>query len=79
MPSIVSRTTNTTVSLGVLDVLLCALVDRSRNIRTFEEVGGLKEVVTILKDKNVVKSVRYALSLFQYSQNSNFHEFVESK
>jgi hypothetical protein len=48
----------TALALIILDTLLCALVDRPRNSRTFESVGGLKAVVKVLKDKLIAKEVR---------------------
>lgn len=54
----------TALSLVVLDTLLCALVDRPRNMRSFEVVGGLASVVKVLKDKSVAQVVRYSLSSF---------------
>lgn len=64
LPSPMSTPTSTleslksTLSLNILDALLCALVDQPQNMRTFEAASGLKVVVQILKDKNVVKVVR---------------------
>lgn len=46
------------LALAALDTLLCALVDRPKNMRAFEEVGGLKAIVGVLKDKNVGQVVR---------------------
>ncbi|GAA5979299.1 hypothetical protein JCM10908_002871 [Rhodotorula pacifica] len=48
----------TQLSLAVLDVLLCGLVDRPKNMRVFEDVGGLAAIVRVLKDKTVAQSVR---------------------
>ncbi|GAA5885048.1 hypothetical protein JCM3774_003458 [Rhodotorula dairenensis] len=48
----------TRLSLAVLDVLLCGLVDRPENMRTFENVGGLAAIVKVLKDKTVSQNVR---------------------
>ncbi|SGZ08925.1 BQ5605_C030g10825 [Microbotryum silenes-dioicae] len=46
------------LSLAALEALLCALVDRPENMRTFEQVGGLATIVRLLKDKTVGQSVR---------------------
>ncbi|POY70841.1 hypothetical protein BMF94_6254 [Rhodotorula taiwanensis] len=48
----------TQVSLAALDALLCGLVDRPKNMRAFEAVGGLGAIVRVLKDKGVAQSVR---------------------
>ncbi|SCZ91668.1 BZ3500_MvSof-1268-A1-R1_Chr5-1g07593 [Microbotryum saponariae] len=46
------------LSLAALEALLCAVVDRAENMRTFEQVGGLATIVRMLKDKTVGQSVR---------------------
>ncbi|KAL8291950.1 hypothetical protein RQP46_002208 [Phenoliferia psychrophenolica] len=46
------------LALTALDTLLCALVDRPRNMRAFEAVGGLGAIVKVLKDKSVAQVVR---------------------
>lgn len=46
------------ILLSTLDVVLCALVDRPRNVRMFEAAGGLGAVVRVLKDKSVPHKVR---------------------
>lgn len=51
----------TQVSLAALDALLCGLVDRPKNMRAFEAVGGLGAIVRVLKDKGVAQSVRCVL------------------
>uniref|UniRef100_A0A0K3CI08 BY PROTMAP: gi/342321524/gb/EGU13457.1/ Proteophosphoglycan ppg4 [Rhodotorula glutinis ATCC 204091] n=1 Tax=Rhodotorula toruloides TaxID=5286 RepID=A0A0K3CI08_RHOTO len=48
----------TQLALAALDTLLCALVDRPKNMRKFEEIGGLPAIVKVLKDKNVPQAVR---------------------
>ncbi|BGP05494.1 hypothetical protein JCM10049v2_001300 [Rhodotorula toruloides] len=48
----------TQLALAALDTLLCALVDRPKNMRKFEENGGLSAIVKVLKDKNVPQAVR---------------------
>ncbi|BGP29543.1 hypothetical protein JCM10296v2_001282 [Rhodotorula toruloides] len=48
----------TQLALAALDTLLCALVDRPKNMRKFEEIGGLSAIVKVLKDKNVPQAVR---------------------
>ncbi|KAK4705931.1 hypothetical protein P7C70_g254, partial [Phenoliferia sp. Uapishka_3] len=48
----------TSLALMSLDTLLCALVDRPRNMRAFESVGGLAAIVKVLKDKTVAQPVR---------------------
>ncbi|BGP22336.1 hypothetical protein JCM10295v2_001215 [Rhodotorula toruloides] len=48
----------TRLALAALDTLLCALVDRPKNMRRFEEIGGLSAIVKVLKDKNVPQPVR---------------------
>ncbi|GAA5948983.1 hypothetical protein JCM21900_003161 [Sporobolomyces salmonicolor] len=46
------------LALAALDTLLCALVDRPKNMRAFEEIGGLSSIVKVLKDRNVAQVVR---------------------
>ncbi|KAM0749642.1 hypothetical protein T439DRAFT_35837 [Meredithblackwellia eburnea MCA 4105] len=46
------------LALAALNTLLCALVDRPRNLRTFEDVGGLSAIVKVLKDKTVAQPAR---------------------
>ncbi|GAA5924981.1 uncharacterized protein JCM15063_005783 [Sporobolomyces koalae] len=46
------------LAIATLDTLLCALVDRPKNARAFEEVGGLVSIVGVLKDRNVAQAVR---------------------
>ncbi|GAA5865359.1 hypothetical protein JCM1840_001542 [Sporobolomyces johnsonii] len=46
------------LALAALDTLLCALVDRPKNMRAFEEIGGLTSIVKVLKDRNVAQVVR---------------------
>ncbi|BGP13302.1 hypothetical protein JCM10213_001510 [Rhodosporidiobolus nylandii] len=46
------------LALAALDTLLCALVDRPKNMRVFEELGGLDTLVKILKDKSLAQVVR---------------------
>jgi len=47
------------LAISALDTLLCALVDRPKNMRAFEESGGLESIVKVLKDRNVAQQVRY--------------------
>ncbi|GAA6057716.1 hypothetical protein JCM3770_002659 [Rhodotorula araucariae] len=49
---------NTQLALAALDALLCALVDRPKNLRVFEDIGGLTIIVKVLKDKSVAQPVR---------------------
>lgn len=61
---------STRLSLAVLDVLLCGLVDQPRNMRIFEDVGGLAAIVRVLKDKSVSQTVRYvSLTLPRITDN----------
>ncbi|GAA5973726.1 hypothetical protein JCM11641_005102 [Rhodosporidiobolus odoratus] len=46
------------LALAALDTLLCALVDRPKNMRVFEELGGLDQIVKVLKDKGAAQVVR---------------------
>ncbi|GAA5901968.1 uncharacterized protein JCM6883_000453 [Sporobolomyces salmoneus] len=46
------------LAIAALDTLLCALVDRPKNMRAFEESGGLETIVKVLKDRNVAQPVR---------------------
>ncbi|GAA5955434.1 hypothetical protein JCM3765_006776 [Sporobolomyces pararoseus] len=46
------------LAIAALDTLLCALVDRPKNMRAFEESGGLESIVKVLKDRNVAQPVR---------------------
>ncbi|GAA5862588.1 hypothetical protein JCM8547_002116 [Rhodosporidiobolus lusitaniae] len=57
-PASPSSTAATVLALAALDALLCALVDRPKNMRVFEEIGGLATIVKILKDKSVAQVVR---------------------
>ncbi|ORY80762.1 cell division control protein 14, SIN component-domain-containing protein [Leucosporidium creatinivorum] len=53
-----AQSSPTALSLVALDTLLCALVDRPKNMRVFEQVGGLAGIVKVLKDKSVAQVVR---------------------
>lgn len=59
LPAETTQTSAPALALVTLDTLLCALVDRPRNTRAFEELGGLLRVVRVLKDKNVAQVVRF--------------------
>ncbi|ORY80764.1 hypothetical protein BCR35DRAFT_304345, partial [Leucosporidium creatinivorum] len=54
-----AQSSPTALSLVALDTLLCALVDRPKNMRVFEQVGGLAGIVKVLKDKSVAQVVRW--------------------
>ena len=47
------------LAIAALDTLLCALVDRPKNMRAFEELGGLTSIVKVLKDRHVAQPVRF--------------------
>ncbi|GAA5912883.1 hypothetical protein JCM6882_009505 [Rhodosporidiobolus microsporus] len=57
-PPVATTTAATQLALATLDTLLCALVDRPKTMRTFEELGGLDAAVKILKDKSASQVVR---------------------
>lgn len=54
----VSQLGSPSLSLSALDTILAALADRPRNIRAFEDIGGLAEVVKLLRAKHASKAVR---------------------
>lgn len=56
-----AQSSPTALSLIALDTLLCALVDRPKNMRVFEQAGGLAGIVKVLKDKSVAQVVRRVL------------------
>ncbi|GAA6010889.1 hypothetical protein JCM11491_004585 [Sporobolomyces phaffii] len=58
LDAIASSTAQQQLALCALDTLLCALVDRPKNLRAFEESGGLESIVKVLKDRNVAQPVR---------------------
>lgn len=47
------------LSSGVLDSLLCILVDSSSALRVFEEVNGIQAIVKILKRAGTPREVRF--------------------
>lgn len=49
----------TALAMSALNTLLCALVDRPRNVRAFERAEGLAGIVKVLKDKSVAQVVRF--------------------
>ncbi|GAA6061753.1 hypothetical protein JCM10212_000733 [Sporobolomyces blumeae] len=53
-----SASTGQHLAIAALDTLLCALVDRPKNMRAFEEMGGLASIVRVLKDKGAAQPVR---------------------
>jgi hypothetical protein len=71
-PSIPSSTAATQLALAALDTLLCALVDRPKNMRMFEQIGGLDNIVKILKDKSVAQVVRRVPSFQRFFLRSDF-------
>lgn len=48
--------------LLVLDTILCGLADQPDNIRAFEQVGGVAEVVKLLRSKQIGKAIRSVLT-----------------
>ncbi|GAA6000725.1 hypothetical protein JCM10207_004626 [Rhodosporidiobolus poonsookiae] len=46
------------LALAALDALLSAVVDRPKNMRIFEDIGGLATLIKVLKDKSVAQGVR---------------------
>jgi alpha-D-ribose 1-methylphosphonate 5-triphosphate diphosphatase PhnM len=63
------------LAISALDTLLCALVDRPKNMRAFEESGGLESIVQVLKDRNVAQQVRYDDTVFiryEYKAENRF-------
>ena len=58
-----SQVGSPSLALSALDTILAALADRPRNIRAFEEIGGLAEVVKLLRAKHASKAVRCACRL----------------
>lgn len=52
------------LAIAALDTLLCALVDRPKNMRAFEELGGLTSIVKVLKDRHVAQPVRFVKLCF---------------
>lgn len=71
LPSLQSETTSPSKSdaklwpqspllaADLLDTLFVVLVDSPKNLKTFEDTGGLEIVRKVLKSKNVGKQVRY--------------------
>ncbi|GAA5871070.1 hypothetical protein JCM16303_001680 [Sporobolomyces ruberrimus] len=57
-PDAISSNDAHQLAIAALDTLLCALVDRPKNMRAFEESGGLESIVKVLKDRNVAQPVR---------------------
>lgn len=51
----------------VLDTLSCILVDSSPSLRAFEDVGGLKSVVKIMKRQGTTREVKSAYLLIPLS------------
>jgi hypothetical protein len=46
------------LALGVIDTLLCVLVDSPKAIRTFEKLDGVEAIVKVLKKAEGLRDVR---------------------
>jgi hypothetical protein len=49
---------NDTLLVVTLDALLCGLVDAPANVRSFESLGGVGDVVRVLRSKDRGRQVR---------------------